>query len=159
LLALALLASGAHAQSAAESPTGHELSTEDRWLLDGRDREMLHAGMPVELIGLDEGDATFRTRTPLLANSDQAVILVDAEENYARRLAMYETGERFHAPPPRSSAASSSSYDRSGGGRALESSRSGGSAPVQEEQDTSTRNLVSLLLSVVLAAFVALRRK
>lgn len=167
-LALALAASGARAQSPEaagadgdQATKAHEFSTEDRWLLDGRDREMLHAGMPVELIGIDEGDATFRTRTPILANSDQAIVRVDADENYARRLAMYETGERFHTPPPRAAGASATDYNRSRQGSGTAAATSATTTPDDPEGDDAggALNLISLLLSAGLIVLIAIKRK
>lgn len=67
-------------------------------ILQRRDREHLHIKSPIELIGLEEGDNEFRSATPLLEEADRSEILVDTDENYRRRLAMYEEGAVFNRP-------------------------------------------------------------
>ena len=54
---------------------------------------------PFGLSGLDQSDRGFRARTPALQKSDRAVALIDADENYRRRLAMYEEGATFDSAP------------------------------------------------------------
>jgi len=69
-------------------------------LLWERNREVLHEGDPLALAGLDQGDEGFRARTPALLRSDRATALVDPDENYRRRLALYEDRASFHHPLP-----------------------------------------------------------
>lgn len=64
-------------------------------------RELLHAGIPVELFGREEGDNGFRDGAPALERSDRQVARVDREELRAQRLAMYSEGALFTRPPTR----------------------------------------------------------
>ena len=66
-------------------------------MLKDRSRELLHSETPIELVGVEQSDNSFRERTPALQRSDRAAALVDREENYRRRIAMY-AGESFHQP-------------------------------------------------------------
>lgn len=85
----------AHAQRARQ-----EAALEDeRERLEGKGREELHAGDPLALVGVAEGDATALARTPALAGAILGAARVDRDELYARKLAMYEGGERFDAAP------------------------------------------------------------
>ncbi|MFT7670481.1 MAG: hypothetical protein ACI8X5_003190 [Planctomycetota bacterium] len=70
-------------------------------LLTKREREVLHPGTPLELVGIEEGSNEFRSKTPLLAGADKSSVQIDADENYKRRLAMYDRGETFDTPLPR----------------------------------------------------------
>ncbi len=70
-----------------------------RTMLWERDRELMHSDTPIEISGLDQGPVGFRGRTPALLKADRTVALVDANENYDRRLAMYEQGARFDTGP------------------------------------------------------------
>ena len=63
------------------------------------DRELMHPGSPLEVIGLEHGDNGFRERTPALESSDRAVAVLDAGEAYQRRLALYERGVSFERAP------------------------------------------------------------
>jgi hypothetical protein len=73
---------------------GHNLER----LLEQRERGTLHPGVPLDLIGNEEGDNGFRAATPLLTQVDRTPALVDREENYNRRRALYEEGACFSAP-------------------------------------------------------------
>ncbi len=68
--------------------------------LDGvwRDRGELRGELPVELVGIEQGDNSFRARTPALERSDRAVARVDEEALRERRLAIL-AGESFDATP------------------------------------------------------------
>ncbi len=64
------------------------------------DKEAMHEGLEIRIIGMEEGDNHFRDRTPALMNSDRKVALVDTDKLYDRKRAMYEEGARFHTPLP-----------------------------------------------------------
>src|SRR5262245_45090230 len=59
-------------------------------VLFSRDRERMHPGDPLRVVGLEQGGNSFRDRAPALFASDRAPLQVDAEENHRRRLALYE---------------------------------------------------------------------
>lgn len=63
-----------------------------------RNREGMHPGIPLDIVGLEQGDNDFRSRTPALAKSDKRTAQVDPEENYRRRLAAYSLGGAFNKP-------------------------------------------------------------
>ncbi|MEM7305769.1 MAG: hypothetical protein AAF682_03820 [Planctomycetota bacterium] len=66
------------------------------------DREQLHPSLnPTVIVGIEQEDNSFRDRTPALYQSDRQPELLDPEENYRRRLAMYTEGASFHRPPSR----------------------------------------------------------
>lgn len=90
---------GPAAADSGEGAPGQTLSEqEDRRLWMGG-RELLHAGIPVELIGREEGDNDFRAGAPALERSDRLVARVDREELRRRRLALY-AGETVFTRPP-----------------------------------------------------------
>ena len=70
----------------------------DDSMLRGRDREAMHPGDPFEIVGLEQGDNSFRHRTPALMRADTTPTLVDPNELYERRMAMYEDGRKFTKP-------------------------------------------------------------
>jgi len=76
------------------------LSKKSTRVLRDRNREEMHSELPIKLIGLEEGDNSFRNRTPILEQSDRVFTTVDSDENYRRKLAMYETGQSFSYPLP-----------------------------------------------------------
>ena len=63
----------------------------------GRDREFMHPGNPLEVVGLEDADNDIRSRTPALERSDRQAAVVDLEELYDRKLALYE-GRVFAKP-------------------------------------------------------------
>lgn len=65
----------------------------------GRDREMMHPEVPLELVGMEQDETSFRTRTPALERSDRTAALVDVDELRERKLSLYADGERFVAAP------------------------------------------------------------
>lgn len=67
-------------------------------LLGQRGREYLRLGNPSELSGTEEGDNDPVRSAPALAEAERGIRLVDPEENYARRLAMYSGRTTFHRP-------------------------------------------------------------
>jgi hypothetical protein len=64
-------------------------------MLRERNRANMHPGNPLEIIGLEQGDNDLRSQTPALVNSDRSKVSVNADENYQRTLAMYESGAHF----------------------------------------------------------------
>jgi len=64
------------------------------------DKEAMHEGMEIRIIGMEEGDNHFRDGTPALLNSDRKPALVDTDRLYDRKRAMYEEGVLFHNPLP-----------------------------------------------------------
>jgi hypothetical protein len=91
-----LLAAPQEEQEKAAETVSEEV---DRLLWD-RGREILHTGDPLDIVGQEEGENGFRDRTPILQQSDKAVAMVDIDESYRRRLAMYSEGRSFHRPLP-----------------------------------------------------------
>jgi len=69
-------------------------------VLFSRDRELMHPGDPLLVVGLEQGDNSFRDRAPALFASDRAPLQVDPEENYRRRLSMYEEAASFRVALP-----------------------------------------------------------
>ena len=67
-------------------------------LLNERNREDMHPGNPLKLVGVEQEGNSFRDRTPALLNGDIVAALVDPEENRARRLAMYGSTSRLDRP-------------------------------------------------------------
>ncbi|HPF14853.1 MAG: hypothetical protein H6830_07290 [Planctomycetes bacterium] len=66
--------------------------------LAGSDRELMHPGNPLLVVGLDQADNQFRASTPALTKAEVAATQVDPAELRARRLAMYQEGSRFDRP-------------------------------------------------------------
>ena len=97
-LLVSLLASGgwfldasAHAQ--------RQLNPDDLQGLSRTDRETIHPGQPLEIVGIGQEDNDFRAASPALAEGELAVTLVDMEDLRSRRLAMYKSGARYNTPP------------------------------------------------------------
>jgi hypothetical protein len=67
-------------------------------VLFSRDRELMHPGDPLVVVGLEQEGNDFRDRAPALRKSEREPLLVDEDENYRRRLAMYEEGSSFRSP-------------------------------------------------------------
>jgi hypothetical protein len=72
----------------------------DAAVLRDRGRQDLHPGTPLELKGNEQGSHRFRGNTPGLEHSTNRATRVDAELNYARRIAMYDQGKVYHAALP-----------------------------------------------------------
>ena len=92
LVGLLALAAGASAQD--------DIDQRVFELLNERNREDMHPGNPLKLVGVEQEGNSFRERTPALLNGDIVAALVDPEENRARRLAMYATPERVDSALP-----------------------------------------------------------
>jgi hypothetical protein len=84
-----------HAQQKKQKSDSASLT---RKILSERDRETLHEHLPVELIGIEEGDNQFRNATPALMKCNRTKVELDMEDFHARKLAMYEEGASFHTP-------------------------------------------------------------
>lgn len=104
VLGLLALASGAGAQD--------DIDQRLYELLNERDREDMHPGNPLKLVGVEQEGNSFRQRTPALMNGDLVAALVDPEANRARRLAMYESTARVNRALPVQSMLGSSSAPR-----------------------------------------------
>ncbi len=119
-------------------------------VLRERNRETLHPGDPLTIVGLEQGDNEFRSGTPALVNGAHAVALMDPEDAYNRALAMYEGGAVFHQPPAPFVAAEEASE--------VEVPKP---APVRVEAGKAVPGRVSLalLLAVGLLVGLALRRR
>lgn len=76
-----------------------QLNPEDLQGLSRTDRETIHPGQPLEIVGIGQEDNDFRAASPALAEGELAVTRVDTEELRSRRLAMYKSGARYNTPP------------------------------------------------------------
>lgn len=83
-------------------------------VLKDRDREMMHPGNPLTIVGAEQGGNDIRSRTPILARSDRIATLVDPDENYRRTIAMYEEGASFRSAPASAMPAESAAASRNG---------------------------------------------
>ena len=63
----------------------------------GNNRERMHPGTALDLVGIEEGPNSFRDDTPSLERTDRRAAYVDPEQARSRHLAMYQ-GHSFHAP-------------------------------------------------------------
>lgn len=63
-----------------------------------RSREKLHPGGALEIVGREQDDNQFRTRTPALVNAERETVYVDPQELRERKLAMYGERREFHEP-------------------------------------------------------------
>jgi hypothetical protein len=82
-------------------------------LLAERNRETMHPGEPLKIVGLEQGENEIRSLTPALAHGDEAVALVDREDSHRRALSMYDERATFHQPPASFEEANSSRLTRS----------------------------------------------
>ena len=100
------------ATSASKGDGGGDVSlSQAQNTLRERNREALHPGEPLTIIGLEQGDNDLRSRTPALAGGEQVARRVDPVDDYARKLAMYDDGAVFHAPARSASSARESTPD------------------------------------------------
>jgi hypothetical protein len=95
--ALAFLGLPAAAQETEKpaKPVHEPTLQESRDILQSRNRNVMHPGDPLLLVGVDQGDNDMRARTPALENSNKVVLQVDQDEAYHRALAMYDSGATF----------------------------------------------------------------
>jgi len=90
---------GSGAAADAPPPKAPEyVSKDDLHVLEEPERERMHPGDPLDLVGIDEGDPNFRRRTPTLARNVAAAVEVDLDELREQRLAMYESGHVARQP-------------------------------------------------------------
>jgi hypothetical protein len=68
------------------------VSKEQQLVLAERERERMHPGDALDLVGIDEGAPEFRAKTPSLERNSAAPAFVDLDALREQRLAMYETG-------------------------------------------------------------------
>jgi hypothetical protein len=105
LFAACALASALHAQEpAADAPVEkpHEYVSKDQHaVLAERERERMHPGEALNLVGIDEGAPEFRAKTPSLERNSGSVAFVDPDALREQRLAMYEAGHVSTRPLPR----------------------------------------------------------
>ncbi|MBI5432775.1 MAG: hypothetical protein HZA52_08100 [Planctomycetes bacterium] len=94
-LCLALLANEARSQDSPPTTAERGAKPADVVLLRERNREALHPGDPLRLVGREQDSNDLRGRTPALAKTDGAVVYVDQDEAYRRKLAMYADRARF----------------------------------------------------------------
>ncbi len=101
--ALLLLARPASSQGVMlgtpDKPAGGSVP-EDTWtVIIEHDREWIHPGNQLELVGREQGDNDFRSATPALLHGKLETAQVDIDELRERKLAMYTEGQRFDASP------------------------------------------------------------
>lgn len=96
----------------ASAAAQRQVLPEDLRGLSQTDRETIHPGDPLEVIGIDQGDNNFRAVSPALAEGELAVTMVDPEELRARRLAMYSSQARYSTPPASSARRTGASLTR-----------------------------------------------
>ena len=70
-------------------------------VLRDRNRETMHPGDPLTIVGLEQGGHDLRSHTPALMQTDHVVAPVDPEEMHQRAIAMYEDRIAFDQPPRR----------------------------------------------------------
>jgi hypothetical protein len=68
-------------------------------LLRARDRDAMHPGQALVIVGREQDGNELRSRTPALAQADRKNANVNTDDVYQRTLAMYEDGTVFHGPP------------------------------------------------------------
>jgi hypothetical protein len=84
-------------QSGSSKPV-KESRRDSEILLMERNRNLLHLGDPLTIVGIDQGGKEFRSETPVLLQSDRAHVQVDQEDLRRRELAIYERGDLFSTP-------------------------------------------------------------
>ncbi len=85
--------------AAGEATAQQSLSESDIRSVGDRNRERMHPGQPLHVVGAEQEDNSFRERTPSLIRAEKVAVIVDPDENYRRRLAMYDSGQRFDSAP------------------------------------------------------------
>ncbi|MCC6405547.1 MAG: hypothetical protein IT453_00175 [Planctomycetes bacterium] len=99
---LALLANDARSQELPPTTAERGAKPADVVLLRERNRESLHPGDPLRIVGREQDSNDLRSRTPALAKTDAAIVYVDQDEAYRRKLAMYADRARFTETLPAS---------------------------------------------------------
>jgi hypothetical protein len=67
--------------------------------LTTRNREFLHPGRPLVIVGNEEGGNSFRAGTPMLLGAGKSDGQLDMDEAYERRLSMYKSAAVYHSAP------------------------------------------------------------
>jgi hypothetical protein len=101
LLGAPLLAQDGNTGAASDAPppkAPEYVSKDDLEVLEQRERERMHPGDPLDLVGIDEGNPGFRDRTPTLARNVGVAVEVDLDELREQRLAMYTSGHVARRP-------------------------------------------------------------
>ena len=93
--------SGAPTDSGTAQPEREKSLQEYREILQSRNRETMHQGDPLLLIGVDQDGNDMRKSTPILEQSDKKIVMVDQDEAYERALALYAAGAAYKSPLPR----------------------------------------------------------
>ena len=124
-------------------------------ILEARDRVALHPALvPTVVVGLEQGDNSFRHRTPGLAQGDLAPAMIDVDLNRNRRLAMYE-GNSF-TRPVRPAAGSRAGNERTHG----EGSEGPEPAPVPDDgRGTASRLWLLVPGLLLLASFAVIAQR
>jgi hypothetical protein len=93
---------GSEAPKEAEktAPEREKSLQEYREILSSRNRDTMHPGDPLLLIGVDQDGNDMRKNTPILEQSDRKVVMVDQQEAYERALALYAAGAMYKSPLP-----------------------------------------------------------
>lgn len=118
-----------------------------------RNRERMHPGNALVVVGSEQEDNSFRNLTPSLMHAEKVAVLVDPEENYRRRLAMYESRQRFDS----ALTARSWVYSRDLGRTAPRHEVVKGEGPAPDEPDSGNKALLAGMGMV--AGLIALIRK
>ena len=85
-------------QDGASQPEPEKSLKEYREILQSRNRDTMHPGDPLLLIGVDQDGNDMRKSTPILEQSDKKIVMVDQDEAYQRALALYAAGATFKSP-------------------------------------------------------------
>lgn len=91
---------GAPKEGEKTAPEREKSLQEYREILSSRNRDTMHPGDPLLLIGVDQDGNDMRKNTPILEQSDKKVVMVDQQEAYERALALYAAGAMYKSPIP-----------------------------------------------------------
>jgi hypothetical protein len=86
------------AKDAPAAPEREKSMQEYREILSSRNRDTMHPGDPLLIVGVDQDGNDMRKTTPILEQSDKKVVMVDQQEAYDRALAMYAEGATYKSP-------------------------------------------------------------
>jgi hypothetical protein len=105
-LLLSLPARGQEQEHDASKPTETPAPEREKTLreyqeiLSSRNRDTMHPGDPLLIIGVDQDGNDMRKDTPILEQSDRKMVMVDQHEAYERALALYAAGAMYKTPLP-----------------------------------------------------------
>ena len=80
-------------------PADRELASDVRTSVLERDREWIHPGDQLRIVGLEQGDNEFRSRTPALLKGNLETAQIAPESLYAHKLALYASDEAIDRSP------------------------------------------------------------